>query len=172
MKAQALIRQQLSGAHDILEQVIADCSQATLDRAYPGATITNIGSIYAHIIFAEDGIVQGMLDKKAPLYQSQGWGARLNVKMSPNAMLDPAWAREVRLDLASFREYAKTVYAATDAYVARLGDADLERRVDTGFIGEQTTAFVLTNVCVWHVGEHTGEIAALKGIQGLKGLPF
>jgi hypothetical protein len=25
---------------------------------------------------------------------------------------------------------------------------------------------------VWHVAEHNGEIGALKGAQGLKGLPF
>ena len=24
----------------------------------------------------------------------------------------------------------------------------------------------------WHFPQHTGEIAALKGVQGLKGLPF
>jgi hypothetical protein len=39
-------------------------------------------------------------------------------------------------------------------------------------LGEQTTAFIVGNVCVWHVAEHNGEIAALKGAQGLKGLPF
>ena len=56
--------------------------------------------------------------------------------------------------------------------MAGLTPADLERKVDTGFIGEQTIAFVLGNIGVWHVAEHNGEIAALKGAQGLKGLPF
>jgi hypothetical protein len=76
------------------------------------------------------------------------------------------------MHLPSFREYAKAVYAATDAYVAGLGPADLERKVDTGFVGEQTVGFVVGNILVWHVAEHNGEIAALKGAQGLKGLPF
>jgi hypothetical protein len=76
------------------------------------------------------------------------------------------------MNLPSFREYAKAVYAATDAYVASLGPADLERKVDTGFVGEQTVGYVLGNICVGHVAEHNGEIAALKGVQGLKGLPF
>jgi hypothetical protein len=30
----------------------------------------------------------------------------------------------------------------------------------------------LANVLLWHVCNHSGEIAALKGVQGLKGLPF
>ena len=57
-------------------------------------------------------------------------------------------------------------------YVSSLGPADLERKVDTGFVGEQTVGYVLGNICVGHVAEHNGEIAALKGVQGLKGLPF
>ena len=78
----------------------------------------------------------------------------------------------MKLNLPAFREYAKAVYGATDAYIAALSDADLERKVHTGFIGEQTVAFVVSNILGWHVAEHNGEIAALKGVQGLKGLPF
>lgn len=172
MTPQALLKQQLGGVHDILEQTIADCSQHTLDHNPPNATITNVGSIYAHIIFSEDGIIQGMLQKKAPIFHAQSWDSRLNVAMPANPQFDPAWGRTVRMNLPPFREYAKAVYAATDAYVAGLTPADLERKVDTGFIGEQTVGMVLGNICVWHVAEHNGEIAALKGAQGLKGLPF
>jgi hypothetical protein len=128
--------------------------------------------VYAHIVFSEDGIVQGMLQGKPLVYKSQGWARRLTVTMPENPMFDPAWARAVRMDLPSFREYAKAVYAATDAYVAGLGAADLERKIDTGFVGEQSVGFVLSNIVGWHIAEHGGEIAALKGVQGLKGLPF
>ena len=31
---------------------------------------------------------------------------------------------------------------------------------------------VVSNILGWHMAEHTGEIAAVKGVQGLKGLPF
>ena len=172
MTPQGLLRQQLAGHHDILEQTIADCAQQTLDRNLANATITNIGSIYAHIIFSEDGIIQGMLQKKPLVHQSQGWASRLNVAMPSSPTFDPTWGRAVRMHLPSFREYAKAVYAASDAYVSSLGPADLERKVDTGFVGEQTVGYVLGNIAIWHVAEHNGEIGALKGAQGLKGLPF
>jgi hypothetical protein len=172
MSAQALLRQQLAGYHDILEQTIGDCQQATLDKNLPGATITSVGSIYAHLVLAEDGILHGMLQGKPPLYQTQGWAARAGVAMPKPGEFTPEWARAVKMNLPPFREYAKAVYAATDAYVAGLSDADLERKVQTGFVGEQTIAFVMSNILGWHVAEHTGEIAALKGVQGLKGLPF
>lgn len=172
MTRQDLIGQQLKGYHDIMEQTIADCGQATLDHTLPGATIGNIGSVYAHTVFSEDGIIQGMLQGGGPLYHGQGWGKRLNVPMPASPELAPEWARGVRMDLPPFREYAKAVYAATDAYVARCSDAELDRKLDTGFIGEQTVAFILSNIVGWHVAQHNGEIAALKGVQGLKGLPF
>lgn len=67
MNLHAFLRQQLAGYHDILERTIADCSQETLDKNLPGATITCIGSIYAHALFGEDMIVQGMLQKMPPI---------------------------------------------------------------------------------------------------------
>ena len=172
MTLQAVLRQQLAGAHDLLEQTIADCPQDALDKNLPGATITSIGSIYAHLVFSEDGIVYGMLQGKPPIYRAQNWASRTNVEMPEQPGLTPEWARTVRMKLPPFREYAKAVSAATDAYVGGLSGADLDRKVQTGFVGEQTVAFVLTNILAWHAAQHTGEIAALKGVQGLKGLPF
>ncbi len=172
MTTQAVLRQQLAGYHDILEQTIADCPQDVLDKNLPGATITSIGSIYAHLVFSEDGIVHEVLQGKAPTYRAQNWGSRTDVQMPDPPGFSPEWGRAVRMKLPAFREYAKAVYAATDAYIAGLSDADLDRKVQTGFVGEQTVAFVVSNILGWHVAEHTGEIAALKGVQGLKGLPF
>ena len=65
MRVQALLQQQLAGYHDLLEQTIADCQQEALDKNLPGATITSVGSIYAHAVFSEDEIVHGMLHPSA-----------------------------------------------------------------------------------------------------------
>jgi len=172
MTTQAVLRQQLSGYHDILEQTIADCRQETLDNHLPGATINSIGSIYAHVVFSEDNVIHGMLQGKPPLYRTEGWAARTNIQMPDPGGFTPEWARTVKMNLPAFREYTKAVHAATDAYVAALSDSDLDRKLQTGFVGEQTVAFVLSNILGWHAAQHTGEIAALKGVQGLKGLPF
>jgi hypothetical protein len=169
MTPQSLLTQQLAGYHDLLEQTVADCPPDALHRTVPGATIASIAAIYAHTVFSEDAIIQGMLQRKPPVFESQGWAGRTGVAMPSTPELTPDWARGVRMDL---REYAKAVYAATAAYVGGLSDAALDRKIDTGFIGEQTVGFILCNIAGWHVAEHGGEIAALKGVQGLKGLPF
>jgi len=169
----ALLRQQLAGYHQILEQTMDDCPADALDRTLPGATIGTIASVYAHTVFSEDHILHGMLQGKPPLYGAHGWASRTNVAMPAGEELSLEWSRAAKkMDLPAFREYAKAVYAATDAYVAGLSESDLDRTVDTGFVGVQSVAFILSNVLAWHAAEHNGELAALKGAFGLKGLPF
>ena len=85
--------------------------------------------------------------------------------------MTPEWAASVKMSLPVFQEYAKTVYAATDAYLATVADAELDRKTQTPF-GEQTIGWIVSMLLTTHVPGHAGEIAALKGVHGLKGLPF
>ena len=84
------------------------------------------------------------------------------------------YASSAGSDVASSREYAKAVYAATDAYVATLSDAELGQELDLssfGF-GKQKRSWVLSTFVLTNCAWHTGEIACLKGNHGLKGYPF
>src|SRR3990172_1247719 len=172
MRVQSAVRQQLGFWHGALDPILGDCSQEVLNRNLSNATITSIASIYAHLVFAEDVIVQALLQGKPVLYQSDGWEAKTGVAflgMPPEIKRD--WATSLRMDLPSFQEYAKTVFAATDAYLAGVPDADLQRKV-SGPFGEQTAEWVDLDPLGTHAPQHAGEIAALKGVQGVKGLPF
>ncbi len=171
MKVQSAVQQQLGFWHSTLDQVLGDCSPEVLNKNLPGATITSIASIYTHLVFAEDVIVHGMLQGKPPLYQAQGWAGKLGIEMRIPPEMDPDWAKTVKLDPAAFQEYARAVYAATDSYLAGLTDGDLERKVSTP-AGEQSVAWCLATILGTHFPQHVGEVAALKGVQGLKGLPF
>ena len=72
--------------------------------------------------------------------------------------------------LAALQAYEQAVLATTETYLAALIPTDLDRTV--AFIGgERPVADVLANLVVHSMG-HAGEIAALKGMQGVKGLPF
>ncbi len=172
MRNQDLIRGQLDFVHSALEGTMADFSEAALHKNFDGATISNCASIYAHAVFSEDGIVNGMLQGKQPLFHAQSWGSKLSVQMPSRPTMDLNWGQGVKMDLPAFQQYAKAVYANSDAYIAGLSDADFERKIETGYAGQQSVAWVLGNVLATHAPMHNGEIAALKGIQGLKGLPF
>lgn len=171
MNAQQTVKMQLGFWQGASGGMIEDCDDDALHKAHPGATVTSIASIYAHTIFSEDAITQGMLQGKPPIYKSDGWEAKAGVPMPDNPAMDPEWAATVKMDLATFREYAKAVHAATSAYLDSVTDAELQEKVQTP-IGEQNREWVVVNLLGTHMPQHLGEIAALKGVQGLKGLPF
>ena len=164
------MRQQLGFWHGVCGAIMGDCGDA-LNKQIPSATITSIGSIYAHMVFAEDNIVNGMLQGKSMMYESDGWEAKAGVPFpgSPPSIGD--WAKTVKMDYPEFQEYAKAVFANSYSYLAGLPDADLEKKVPTP-IGEQTVGWAISTLLATHAPQHLGEIAALKGVLGLKGLPF
>ncbi len=170
MNAQEAVRQQLAFWHGIGGQVVGDCGDA-LNKQLPSATVTSISSIYAHMTFSEDSIVNGMFQGKPVLYAEQGWEEKAGVKHPGGPMQNAEWAATVKMDLAKFQDYAKAVFAQTDAYLAGLSDAEMDRKIQ-GPIGETTIGWFVVNILATHAPQHLGEIAALKGVQGLKGLPF
>lgn len=171
MNVQSAVQLQLSFWHPVLDQMVGDCSGEVLNKSLPGATVTSIGSILAHTVYAEDYIVNAMIQGKPTTHEAGGWKSKTNVTFDGQPSLNPEWAKNLKLELGPFREYAQAVYGATDAYLSNLPDAELERKVQTP-IGEQTVGWVLTALLATHLPQHAGEIAALKGVQGLKGLPF
>lgn len=172
MNVQDAVRQQLSFWHATLSQVIADCDDDALHRSIPHATITSIASIYAHVAFVEDAIVHPLLQGQPLLFDAHRREHKESVEfpgMPPAITAD--WARSVRMDRSSFQKYAASVFSATDSYLEGLSDAELDRKV-SGAFGEQTVAWVVVNILGTHAPQHAGEIAAVKGVLGLKGLPF
>jgi hypothetical protein len=84
-----------------------------------------------------------------------------------------AWGRSVRVDMDQMNAYAQAVYAATDAYLVGISDADLERELDLSSVGYGAMPMGgLLNLMSGHVMMHMGEISCLKGLMGLKGYPF
>jgi hypothetical protein len=172
MSLQTAVQSQLAFWHGTLGPILGDCGSEVLNKQLPDGTITSIASIYAHIVWSEDAIVQAMLQGKPALYQSDGWEAKTGIPypgMPPS--MNPEWANKLKMDLGPFQEYAKAVFAATEAYVGGVSDAELSRKVPTP-IGEQTVEWVVATLLGTHAPQHIGEIAALKGVHGLKGLPF
>jgi hypothetical protein len=176
--ATQLLHQQVRIAHDILEATMADVTPDQAHWAPPG--IANpLGATYAHAVVSEDFVINGMFRRQAPLNAST-WADRTGLSepmptpASPAWSEYPAWTRRVRVDLDVLREYSRAVYAETDQYLAALSDADLEQPLDLSQLGlgSQTVASTLTLLLLNHIGTETGEIACLKGLQGVRGYPF
>lgn len=164
MKAQELLREQFKQMHQFMEMTIGDVSAEVLKKTDDAWTLNSIGAIYAHTVLSEDTMVNGMRGA-ATIVSQDGWAEKLGVKdASPGQ-------KEMTIDLALFREYAKAVAESTDDYLANASEEEVSKEVESP-MGKQAHLTFLANIGVTHVAGHWGEIAALKGVQGLKGLPF
>jgi hypothetical protein len=171
------VRDQVKGAHEWVEQTMADVTSEQAQWPPPGVA-NPLGATYAHLVAAEDGVVNGLLKRSAPLAVG-AWAGKTGISQpmpmpGPQWEHYPAWTRSVQVDLPALRKYAQVVYAATDAYLASLKPEDLSRAVDFSDIGlgSQPLTWVLNRLVLGHIDNCCGEISALKGLQGAKGYPF
>ena len=172
MSTVVVLKEQLEGAHGVLEQTMADVTAEQAHWSPPG--IANpLGATYAHTVWGEDSLVNGMLKGGKPLLPS--FAGKDGMSEPPPVEGDYAeWARNVRVDLPALKAYAQAVYASTGEWLASLSDDDLGRDIDltSWGLGHQTVAWVIGNILIWHVDAHCGEISCLKGLQGARGYPF
>lgn len=180
-----LLREQLRGAWGTLEGTTKDLTPETAQWIPPGTALP-IGAAYAHVVLSMDGVVNGMVRGKRPLFSAAFAGKTGTSLLHPGSTgggpFDPEawgrvfadWCRQVKVDPGALHNYAAAVFEAADAWLATQNDADLKETVDLTSIGigPCTVAYVLSNVVIGHICLHTGEIAALKGTRGLKGYPF
>ena len=104
------------------------------------------------------------------LYETGDFAGRTG--MSQPMVMGPdyfAWTRAVQVDLSAARAYAQAVYAATDDYLASLSEADLDSPLDIPGLGQRSLAWLLSQWVLGHVHDETGEISAIKGVNGMIG---
>jgi hypothetical protein len=171
MDAREVVVAQFKMSHGILQQVLADVSPEALHHKLVGASIDTVASTFAHLVFAEDGIVNGMALGGAPVFVAGGWAGKTGTDMPQAPRQSHEWASTVRMDLAKFMPYAQAVFATTEEVVARLTDEQMAKSVQSP-LGPNTAFGTISGLALYHTTQHSGEISALLGAQGLKGLPF
>jgi len=171
MDVRELVIAQFKLTHQVLQQVMADVSPEALHKKFEGSDIDTVASTFAHIVFAEDGIVNGMAAGTVPVFMSGGWAGKTGTDMPTEPRQTHEWAATVRLDLAKFMPYANAVFANTEEILTKLTDEQLAKPVQ-GPLGPSTALGIISGLALYHTTQHSGEISALLGAQGLKGLPF
>ena len=156
-----LQHQWLDGLSEREVEVLRLVAQGRTTREIAAALVLSEKTVTNHLtaIFAKAGV-----DNRAmPMPGSPDWSEAY-----------AAWARRVQIDLPALKAYGRAVYAATDAYLESLTDIDLDRELDLSAVGfgKQKLSWMLNFLVLNHIGTETGEISALKGIQGAKGYPF
>lgn len=172
MNAIEVLRNQINASHEIVEGTVADLTPELCDAPASGKAHP-IGATYAHILTAEDFIINMLCRGQQPLMMGDWAGKTGASEPPPGPGGDTyAWATTVKVDLEQAREYAKAVYKNTDEYLNSLSEADLGEEKEIPGFGKNPLVYYLGLGALIHPANHVGEISALKGALGARGYPF
>jgi uncharacterized damage-inducible protein DinB len=163
------MHRQMTSMRSTVDMTMKDVTVEQFNWAPPG-TMNTISATFIHFTSVEDHFVQGILQGKPRVWDAGGWSEKTGVKKTPSIGENWDEFKHLHLGPAVFLEYQKAVWAATDAYMADLAPEDLDRKVKLG--PRELTLAELLMMAANQSLSHTGEIAALKGLQGAKGLPI
>jgi hypothetical protein len=173
MTAIELLTQQLKEAH---EAFLGTLDGITNEQAnfQPGGKALSVGAVWIHHVEGEDAFLSAISGK--PTLESGEWAGKTGAS-APQPQEDwanayPKWAAEVRADSEPLFAYTRAVFAASEEYVASLKDDDLTQTRDMGPMGSPTVLTIISSYIIGHCLSITGEISAIKGVQGLKGYPW
>lgn len=169
MEIGEFLRGQYEQSHQIFKSTVADVPPEILNRREGNGTVGSIGSIYAHAVMSQDAMMTNVLGEPL-IYETGGWSEKLGIE-HPGVFQNPEWSAGVHM-APGFEAYAEAVFARTESRLATFTEADLAKEVP-GFSGSTVPASMfIAKIGLIHINMHCGEIAALKGVHGLKGLGF
>lgn len=175
-----VLRETFQQAFNLLEVTMSDVTTEQLHWVPPG-NMNPIGATYVHILLSHDGLVNGMLRKKPPIFLTPTWKDNIGLSEMP-PMPGPGtqglpdwsdWARRVQIDMEPLKTYAQALYTDMDEYLASLSSEELHQIVDASNagMGEMPLVKYLILIILGHANIHCGEICSLKGLQGMNGFP-
>ena len=167
-----MLNMSVETAHQIVEGTLTGVDEK-LCQKLPGGDAHPIGATYAHLVTGEDFLINAMLAGKPPLAAGE-WAGKTGMSEPPPGPGGDllAWAQKVKVDLDQTRKYAQAVYDNTKKYVASLSGDDLAEEVEFPGFGKHPRAYFINVIGVIHPSNHCGEIAMMKGMNGIQGYPF
>jgi len=165
--ATELLREQFASVRRFVDGILERLTDDHLNWLPPG-TANPIGVSWFHLLTVEDSFIQRTIQGKPRLWDSQEWTEKTGIHPQAGG---ETWDRikQTQFTVAPLQAYGDVVRGATEAYLSMV-TADQLARVVTVNNMEMSVSRLLT-MMVCHAAGHAGDIAAIKGIQGLKGLP-
>jgi hypothetical protein len=169
MDALEFFRDQIRAAWAWLDLTVADISPAQANWWPPGRA-NSIGAIYLHVVINPDVEIHRLLLGQVPLIE-RDWAGVVGQGTAYDPQRFDAWVPGVLVDWERLHGYGRAVGAWLIDSLDDLTEAVLARPVDMSRAGLGTwTGRQLYDLHgIHHVYMHGGEIACLKGLQGLPG---
>jgi hypothetical protein len=150
--------------------LLGACAGGMDDAQYnwkPGGTANPAAKSHVHAITSVDFFINGVVRGHMQGLLWNEFAPKNGLPQNPMGV----WTFDGTVPYAAMMDYAAQVQKGAVDYVGSLTDADFDREIETQFFGKKSVAF-LVQLAGTHAVGHGGDIAAIKGIQGLKGLPF
>lgn len=163
------IRREFAAMHESIDSNLENVTEDLFNWPAPG-TANTISATLLHFLDGEDFFINVVVQGKAKIWESGSWARKTGEPKAPSIGEDWSEYKHKHVALQPVLEYKAAIWAATDAYLAALTDADLDKKVS--FAGQEASTAEMLQMAISHALGHNGEIAALKGVQGAKGLAF
>ncbi|MCS7002028.1 MAG: DinB family protein [Dehalococcoidia bacterium] len=167
MDSLSALRTLVKSSQTQLSTIMADVTPEQAMFLPPG-TANSILMTYRHIVEVVDRFLNKSILGKETIWESERWGEKLQTDEQMRMVRENA--DKIGVNLSDYHTYAERVFAAANAYMDSLTEAELAREIQ-GFRGPTTVGAMIATALISHSFTHIGEIAAIKGFQGLKGLP-
>jgi uncharacterized damage-inducible protein DinB len=134
----------------------------------------HIAFILWHYYRTQDNVILFVLQRKPTVWIEEGWDKRFGldrIAQGTGMSLEDAQALRIN-SKEDFLTYMDSVAKATDAFLAGLDDDALEQATTVKPVGEMPVRNAIATMCLNHGFTHLGEIQHLRGLQGLRGMPF
>ena len=121
-----------------------------------------------------DNVIQFVIQRKPTVWLEEGWDEKFGlhrIAQGTGMSLEDAQALRIN-SKEDFLTYMDAVAKATDEYLAGLDDAALEQTTTVKPMGEMPVRDAIGAMCLTHGFTHLGEIAHLRGLMGLRGMPI
>jgi len=171
MSTVEFIRGSLKQMHNTYDDAIRELTAEQMSwRANDGGQ--PISFILWHYVRTEDNIIQFVLQRKPTVWLEGGWDEKFGLhRTAQGTGMSLSDAQNLRLEpKEDFQSYMNAVWDATDAYLAAADDEFLQQKTTVKPLGEMPIQSAIGNMCLTHGFMHLGEIAHLRGLQGLKGM--
>ena len=169
LDAASYIRKQFATIYRVEDGITGDLTDEELNWAPPG-TANTIAATLIHAISSEDGFIQRILQGKEDVWTAGQWEDKIGLKTRPGKGQGWEEVKNGHFSVAAILAYSEAVRSATYGYLETLTPDELDRPVN--FYGNQWTVADVLALLAEHTAHHAGEIAALKGAQGAKGMPI
>lgn len=168
MNAKKYLVSQLEGMWRLQNASLQDITNETLMRMPPG-TISPIGVIWLHFVYSQDHFI-AVITGTETLWQSAGWNKKFGVEQAPAFGQDWSEYQQLEISVSLLQKYSQAVQGFVQQALESTDDDTLDESVE--FFTESDPKSAVWVLLVDHTMHHCGEISALKGIFGGKGLPY